>query len=40
MPNSFGLNRSLGGAIGIIALVSVLSSGAVIVTLDQLHEAT
>ena len=40
MPNSFGLNRSLGGAVGFIALVSVLSSGAVLVTLDQLHEAT
>jgi methyl-accepting chemotaxis protein len=40
MPNSFGLNRSLGGAIGIIALVSVLSSGVVLFTIDQLHETT
>ncbi|WP_284246811.1 CHASE3 domain-containing protein, partial [Methylobacterium haplocladii] len=40
MPNTFGLNRSLGGAIGAIALVSVLSSGAVLVTMTQLHDAT
>ncbi|GEP05620.1 methyl-accepting chemotaxis protein [Methylobacterium oxalidis] len=40
MPNSFGLNRSLGGAIGTIALVSLLSSGAILVTLNRLHEAT
>ncbi|MCC0808291.1 methyl-accepting chemotaxis protein [Methylobacterium sp. W2] len=40
MPNSFGLNRSLGGAIGIIAVVSVLSSGATFLTLNHLHEAT
>ena len=40
MPNSFGLNRSLGGAIGAIAVVSVLSSGAVLLTLDRLDEAT
>ena len=39
MSNTFGLNRSLGSAIGAIALVSVLSSGAVLVTLNQLHEA-
>jgi len=40
MPNTFGLNRTLGSAIGVIALVSVLSSGAVLATLDRLHEAT
>ncbi|GLS68223.1 methyl-accepting chemotaxis protein [Methylobacterium tardum] len=40
MPNTFGLNRSLGGAIGIIALVSLLSSGAVQVTLSHLDEAS
>ncbi|WP_284287796.1 methyl-accepting chemotaxis protein, partial [Methylobacterium gregans] len=40
MQTTFGLNRSLGGAIGIIALVSLLSSGAVLLTLRQLDEAT
>ena len=40
MPNTYGLNRSLGGAIGAIALVSVISSGAVLATLDDLQEAT
>ena len=40
MPNTFGLNRTLGGAIGVIALVSVLSSGAVLATRNQLQEAT
>ncbi|MBA9071711.1 methyl-accepting chemotaxis protein [Methylobacterium sp. RAS18] len=40
MPNTFGLNRSLGGAIGVIALVSLLSSGAVLLTRNQLHGAT
>ncbi|MDR7036497.1 methyl-accepting chemotaxis protein [Methylobacterium sp. BE186] len=40
MRSSFGLNRSLGGAIGTIALVTLLSSGAVLVTLNQLHDAT
>ncbi|GJE62124.1 methyl-accepting chemotaxis protein [Methylobacterium trifolii] len=40
MPNSFGLNRSLGGAIAAIAVVSLLGSGVVLVTLGQLHEAT
>ncbi|WP_419539117.1 methyl-accepting chemotaxis protein [Methylobacterium radiotolerans] len=40
MPQTLGLNRILGGAIGVIALVSVLSSGAVLVTGDQLREAT
>jgi methyl-accepting chemotaxis protein len=40
MPNSSGLNRSLGGAIGAIALVSALSSGVVILALNQLHDAT
>jgi CHASE3 domain sensor protein len=40
MPNTFGLNRTLGSAIGVIALVSVLSSGAVLVTRNQLQETT
>ncbi|MCJ2110311.1 methyl-accepting chemotaxis protein, partial [Methylobacterium sp. E-025] len=40
MPNTFGLNRTLGGAIGAIALVSVLGSGTVLFTLDRLNEAT
>ena len=40
MPNIFSLNRSLGGAISAIALVSVLSGGAVLVTLNQLREAS
>ena len=40
MPNTYGLNRTLGGAIGVIALVSVLSSGAVLTTRNQLQDAT
>ena len=40
MPGTFGLNRTLGSAIGLIALVSVLSSSAVLVTRNQLQEAT
>ncbi|MCJ2048473.1 methyl-accepting chemotaxis protein [Methylobacterium sp. J-070] len=40
MPNTFGLNRTLGGAIGVIALVSVLSSSAVLLTRDHLQDAT
>ncbi|MCJ2138259.1 CHASE3 domain-containing protein, partial [Methylobacterium sp. J-026] len=40
MPNTFGLNRTLGSAIGVIALVTVLSSGAVLLTDNQLQEAT
>ncbi|MBA9071583.1 CHASE3 domain sensor protein [Methylobacterium sp. RAS18] len=40
MPITFGLNRTLGSAIGAIALVSVLSSGAVLNALNQLHDAT
>ena len=40
MPMTFGLNRTLGSAIGAIALVSVLSSGAVLNALTQLHDAT
>ena len=40
MPNTFGLNRTLGGAIGVIAVVTVLSSGAVLLTDNQLQEAT
>ncbi|WP_131195085.1 CHASE3 domain-containing protein [Lichenihabitans psoromatis] len=39
MPNSFGLNRSLGGAIGAIALVSLLSSLALYMTQTQQNEA-
>ena len=39
MTKTFGLNRSLGGAIGIIALVAVLGSGAVLVSLAQLQAA-
>ncbi|MCJ2118585.1 methyl-accepting chemotaxis protein, partial [Methylobacterium sp. J-001] len=40
MPNTFGLNRTLGSAIGVIALVSILSSGAVLATRNQLQAAT
>ncbi|MCJ2093058.1 methyl-accepting chemotaxis protein [Methylobacterium sp. J-072] len=40
MPNTFGLNRTLGGAIGVIALVSVLSSSAVLLTRNRLQDAT
>lgn len=40
MAITFGLNRTLGSAIGAIALVSVLSSGAVLNALNQLHDAT
>ena len=40
MSQSLGLNRILGGAIGVIALVSVLSSGWVLVTAEQLRDAT
>ena len=40
MPSTFGLNRTLGSAIGVIALVSVLGSGAVLITGNQLQEAT
>lgn len=40
MPTTFGLNRSLGGAIAAIALVSVLCSGAVLFSLGQLREVT
>ncbi|XYD11855.1 methyl-accepting chemotaxis protein (plasmid) [Methylobacterium sp. NMS12] len=40
MPNTFGLNRTLGGAIGVIALVSVLSGGVVLATRNQLQDAT
>ena len=39
MPNTLGLNRTLGSAIGVIALVSVLSSGAVLLTRGQLQDA-
>ncbi|MDN3571629.1 CHASE3 domain-containing protein, partial [Methylobacterium longum] len=39
MPNTSGLNRTLGGAIGVIALVTILSSGAVLVTRNQLQSA-
>ncbi len=39
MPNTYGLNRTLGGAIGAIALVSLLSSGVVLATLNQSDKA-
>ncbi|MGU3667570.1 methyl-accepting chemotaxis protein, partial [Methylobacterium sp. A49B] len=39
MPKTSGLNRTLGGAIGIIALVTILSSGAVLITRNQLQSA-
>ncbi len=39
MQNAFGLNRSLGGAIAAIAIVSVLGSSTVIATLRQLNAA-
>ena len=39
MKKTIGLNRSLGGAIGIIALVAVLGSGAVLASLGQLQTA-
>ncbi|MCJ2048355.1 methyl-accepting chemotaxis protein, partial [Methylobacterium sp. J-070] len=39
MPNTFGLNRTLGGAIGLIALLTVLSGGAVLLTRNQLQTA-
>ena len=39
MTMTFGLNRSLGGAIGIIAVVAVLGSSAVLVSLSQLQDA-
>jgi methyl-accepting chemotaxis protein len=40
MPNTFGLNRTLGGAIGVIALVSAISSGIVLTTLQRVNQAT
>ena len=40
MPNTFGLNRTLGGAIGVIAVVSVLSSGVALFTFGRVNEAT
>ena len=40
MPNTLGLNRSLGGAIGVIALVSLLSNGAVLLTRNERRAAT
>jgi hypothetical protein len=39
MTKTFGLNRSFGGAIGIIALVAALGSGAVLVSPAQLQAA-
>ncbi len=39
MPNTYGLSRTLGGAIGAIAAVSLLSSGAVVVTINRLNDA-
>ncbi|MCJ2082751.1 methyl-accepting chemotaxis protein [Methylobacterium sp. J-090] len=40
MPNTFGLNRTLGGAVGAIALVATLSSGLVLTAFNQVHDAT
>ena len=40
MANVFGLNRTLGGAIAMIAIVSALSSWAVLTSLRQLDAAT
>ena len=40
MRKSLGLNGLLGGAIGVIALVSILSSSAVLITRSRLQEAT
>lgn len=40
MPNKFGFNRSLGGAIGLIALVTLLDGVVVLVMLGQLWAAT
>ena len=39
MPNTYGLNRSLGGAIGAIAVVALLSGVGVALALDQLNDA-
>ncbi len=39
MPNMGGLNRSLGGAIGVIAIVSLVSSIAVLTTVSELRAA-
>ncbi len=40
MPNSYGLNRSLGGAIGAIALITLASGAGVLLTLNYLAAAT
>ncbi len=40
MPNSYGLNRSLGGAIGAIALITLASSCGVLLMLNSLAAAT
>ena len=40
VPNAFGLNRSLGGAIGIIAFVALLNGGVVLAMLGQLRAVT
>ena len=40
MRNTFGLNRSLGGSIAVIAIVSVLSSWVIWTTLRELDAAT
>ncbi|WP_449409312.1 methyl-accepting chemotaxis protein [Methylobacterium komagatae] len=40
MRKSLGLNGLLGGAIGVVALVSVLSSSAVLLTRSRLQDAT
>ena len=40
VPKAFGLNRSFGGAIGLIALVALLDGGTVLAMLGQLRAAT
>jgi CHASE3 domain sensor protein len=40
MPNTYGLNRSLGGAIAAIALVAILSGIVVVTALGNLNTAT
>ena len=40
MPNTYSLNRSLGGATFAIAVVCLLNSAVLLITLNQLHIAT
>jgi len=39
MPTTQSFNRSIGGGIGAIAVVSLLSSAALLTTANQLHTA-